>query len=199
MATEAQNVNSAPKQVTCWHQGWYQFARHLPSPNFGPRPTETQIDLVVMHAISLPPGHYQGDAIEQLFTNQLDWEAHPYYKSIEGLKVSAHFVVRRSGELLQFVSCDDRAWHAGVSSFQGRSGCNDFSIGIEMEGLAGQIFEPEQYETLISLAASILQHYPIRSLAGHEHIAPGRKDDPGSGFDWALLQKQLALAPQYLP
>lgn len=193
MPTDTRPYTSVSAGSSLWHGGWYAHAKKVASPNCGPRPVGTAIDLMVIHAISLPPGHYQGDAIEQLFTNQLDWQAHPYYQSIQGLQVSAHFVIRRQGDLLQFVSCDDRAWHAGVSSFQGRSGCNDFSIGIELEGLPGDVFEPAQYETLCSLSASILQHYPIRAIAGHEHIAPGRKDDPGSGFDWTLLEKNLGM------
>ena len=124
--------------------GWLNRARRCESPNFGPRPDGTAVDLVLLHSISLPPGQYGGDAIERLFTNRLDWDAHPYYPQIRGLEVSAHFLVRRGGELLQFVSCDARAWHAGASIWRGRSDCNDFSIGIELEGLEGERFEPAQ-------------------------------------------------------
>jgi AmpD protein len=137
--------------------------------------------------------------VQQLFTNQLDWNRHPYFKSIEGMEVSAHFYIRRNGELLQFVSCADRAWHAGTSCYRGRSNCNDDSIGIELEGVEGGLFESSQYETLASLCAAILQHYPIAHIAGHQHIAPGRKADPGSGFDWRQFQQFLGLAPQYFP
>jgi len=182
-----------------WQDGWYRFARPLPSPNFGPRPAGAQIDLIVLHSISLPPGRYGGDEVQQLFTNQLDWDAHPYFGSIRGLEVSAHFYVRRNGELWQFVSCDDRAWHAGPSSWRGRTNCNDDSIGIELEGLEGDHFELAQYETLASLCPALAQRYAIAFIAGHEHIAPGRKADPGSGFDWALLQQQLAWAPAMFP
>ena len=182
-----------------WRDGWYRFAAHQPSPNHGPRPRGSCIDLIVLHSISLPPGQYGGDEVQQLFTNQLDWQAHPYFESIRGLTVSSHFFVRRSGELWQFVSCDDRAWHAGVSSYRGRSNCNNDSIGIELEGLEGTRFEPAQYATLAAVCASILQHYPVHHLAGHEHIAPGRKGDPGPGFDWLHLQKTLALSSSYLP
>jgi len=186
-------------QGALWRDGWYRFAARLPSPNFGPRPTDSCIDLIVLHSISLPPGQYGGDEVQQLFLNQLDWQAHPYFQSIQGLEVSAHFYVRRGGELWQFVSCDERAWHAGVSSYRGRSNCNDDSIGIELEGLEGSHFEPAQYATLTALCASLQQHYPIKHLAGHEHIAPGRKHDPGAGFDWHLLQQSLALDAKLLP
>jgi AmpD protein len=175
-----------------WDGGWYRFARRLDSPNFGPRPQAATVDLIVVHSISLPPGEYGGDAVQRLFTNTLDWDEHPYFKTIEGTQVSAHFYVRRGGELWQFVSCDDRAWHAGASSWRGRENCNDDSIGIELEGLEGLTFESAQYETLADLCAAIAQRYPIEHIAGHEHIAPGRKRDPGAGFDWALLQRQLA-------
>ena len=182
-----------------WKSGWYQFAHRSASPNFGPRPAGADIDLVVIHSISLPPGVYDGDQVQRLFTNQLDWDQHPYFKSIEGLEVSAHFYVRRNGDLWQFVSCNDRAWHAGNSSYRGRSNCNDDSIGIELEGIEGGEFEPAQYDTLSSLCAGIAQQYPVRHVAGHEHIAPGRKADPGSAFDWPLLQHQLGWATQYFP
>jgi AmpD protein len=174
-----------------WSDGWYRFARPLHSPNFGPRPAGAQVDLIVLHSISLPPGCFGGDEVQQLFTNQLDWDAHPYFDSIRGAEVSAHFYVRRTGELWQFVSCDERAWHAGASSWRGRPNCNDDSIGIELEGLEGGLFEAAQYETLASLCPAIAQRYAIAFIAGHEHIAPGRKKDPGPGFDWHLLQQQL--------
>lgn len=182
-----------------WMHGWYRFAHRLPSPNFGARPAGVSVDLVVLHSISLPPGIYGGTEVQELFTNCLDWNAHPYFKQIEGLQVSAHFYVRRNGDLLQFVSCDDRAWHAGTSSYQGRSNCNDFSIGIELEGLEGDTFEPAQYETLQALLPSVVQQYPVRGVTGHEHIAPGRKADPGPGFDWASLQRCSGLSSQCFP
>lgn len=153
----------------------------------------------MLHSISLPPGEYGGDAVQRLFTNRLDWDAHPYFESIRGLEVSSHFYVRRNGELWQFVSGDDRAWHAGVSSWRGRDNCNDDSIGIELEGLEGGPFEDAQYETLASLAAAIAQHYPIAHIAGHEHIAPGRKQDPGAGFDWHRLRDHLGWGPHMFP
>jgi AmpD protein len=190
---------SEPAGAALWRDGWYQFAGRLASPNYGPRPIRARTDLIVLHSISLPPGQYGGDEVQSLFTNQLDWNQHPYFKSIEGMAVSAHFYIRRDGELLQFVSANDRAWHAGASSYRGRSNCNDDSIGIELEGLEGGPFEEFQYETLVSLCAAILQHYPIAHIAGHEHVAPGRKGDPGRGFDWPLLQKALGLAARYFP
>ena len=172
-----------------WHDGWYIPARRVASPNFGPRPADTRVDLAVIHSISLPPGHYGGPEIEQLFMNRLDWDAHPYFEQIRGMQVSAHFLIRRDGELLQFVSCDERAWHAGRSCFLGRENCNDFSIGIELEGLEGGPFEPAQYDTLVRLLPALKGRYPIEHVAGHEHIAPGRKQDPGPGFDWPALAR----------
>jgi N-acetyl-anhydromuramoyl-L-alanine amidase len=189
----------AEPAAALWQAGWYGFARRQASPNFGTRPQGAQIDLIVVHSISLPPGQYGGDAVQRLFTNTLDWNAHPYYKSIEGMQVSAHFYIRRDGELWQFVDCGDRAWHAGRSHYRGRSECNDDSIGIELEGLEGERFEAAQYETLSGLCAAIAQRYPIAHIAGHEHIAPGRKRDPGAGFDWACLQRSLALPAAYFP
>jgi AmpD protein len=174
-----------------WSSGWYRFARRLDSPNFGPRPAHAGIDLVVLHSISLPPGVYGGDEVQALFTNTLDWSAHPYFRTIEGMQVSAHFYIRRGGELWQFVSCNDRAWHAGASHWRGRDNCNDFSIGIELEGLEGETFEDVQHEAVADLVSALAQRYPITAIAGHEHVAPGRKKDPGPGFDWARLQCAL--------
>ncbi len=186
-------------QTPLWINGWYQFASALASPNFGPRPSQALIDLVVLHSISLPPGQFGGDQVQRLFTNTLDWNAHPYFKQIEGMQVSSHFYIRRSGDLWQFVSCDDRAWHAGASQYRGRDQCNDDSIGIELEGIEGGRFEDAQYETLAGLCAAILQRYPVAHLAGHEHVAPGRKFDPGTGFDWSRLQRQLGVDQRYFP
>lgn len=182
-----------------WNAGWWHAARRVDSPNFGPRPAGLAVDLVVLHSISLPPGEYGGDAIERLFTNRLDWGAHPYYAQIRGMQVSSHFVIRRDGELLQFVSCDERAWHAGRSHFRGRDNCNDFSIGIELEGLEGETFEPAQYQRLVLLLKAIAARYPVRHVAGHEHVAPGRKIDPGPGFDWAALRGRLGWAAERFP
>jgi AmpD protein len=182
-----------------WHQGWYRCARALISPNFGARPASALIDLIVIHSISLPPGQYGGDNVQRLFTNQLDWDAHPYFQGIRDMQVSSHFFISRSGELWQFVSCDDRAWHAGTSSYRGRSNCNDDSIGIELEGLEGNTFEATQYETLNTLCAALMAQYPVAFIAGHEHIAPGRKQDPGQGFDWQRLKRGMALSGTCLP
>ena len=174
-----------------WRQGWWSEARHCPSPNFGPRPGDAVLDLVVIHSISLPPGEYGGDGIERLFTNTLDWDAHPYYRQIRGLEVSAHFVIRRDGQCLQFVSVLDRAWHAGRSSWQGRDNCNDYSIGIELEGLEDTPFDGPQYDTLVRLLSDLARAWPIRGIVGHEHVAPGRKRDPGQAFDWLGLSLAL--------
>ena len=182
-----------------WQEGWYRYARAQASPNFGPRPVSACIDLIVIHSISLPPGEFGNGQVQRLFTNQLDWNAHPYFQSIRGLQVSSHFFIARSGELWQFVSCDARAWHAGESDYRGKSNCNDDSIGIELEGLEGGRFEPAQYETLASVCAALLGHYPITYLAGHEHIAPGRKQDPGPGFEWSRLQDSLGLPAKCFP
>lgn len=175
-----------------WSHGWLRGARRCASPNFGPRPRGTAITLVVIHSISLPPGTYGGDAIERLFTNRLDFDAHPYYAQIRGLQVSAHFLIRRDGALLQFVSCDDRAWHAGRSCWRGCDECNDYSIGIELEGLEGDSFEAAQYDSLVPLLARIGARYPVTDVVGHQHIAPDRKADPGPGFDWPQLARRLA-------
>ena len=182
-----------------WSAGWLRRARRCESPNFGVRPPGAPVDLVVVHSISLPPGEFGGGAIERLFTNRLDWDAHPYYEQIRGLEVSAHFVILRDGELLQFVSCDRRAWHAGASQWRGRPDCNDFSIGVELEGLEGMSFEPSQYLALGCLLRDIAARYPVASVAGHEHVAPGRKHDPGCEFDWQLLSAMLGWPPQFFP
>ena len=171
--------------------GWLTPCRRVESPNQDERPAGEAPTLLVVHSISVPPGEYGGDAIERLFTNRLDWDAHPYYQRIRGLQVSSHFVIRRDGELLQFVSCDERAWHAGRSSWQGRDECNDYSIGIELEGLEGEAFEDAQYTVLVQLLRALSRRYPLRAVAGHEHVAPGRKIDPGPGFDWPRLREAL--------
>lgn len=182
--------------------GWVSWARACPSPNHGPRPGKSPTDLIVVHSISLPPGVFGGGEIEALFTNCLDWEAHPYFQSIRGMEVSAHFLIRRDGELVQFVSTEDRAWHAGASCWRGRDNCNDDSIGVELEGLEGGLFEKAQYDSLARLCRDLAQMHPIAWIAGHEHIAPGRKQDPGAGFQWQRLQQDLgwgdACFPQHL-
>jgi AmpD protein len=178
--------------MNAWSDGgWLRLARHYPSPNFNQRPPGTAVSLALIHSISLPPGEYGGDGIERLFTNRLDWDAHPYYQTIRGIEVSAHFLVRRHGELVQFVSCDERAWHAGASTWHDQPACNDYSIGIELEGLEGTSFAAPQYEVLTTLVTDLRSRYPIEAIAGHEHVAPGRKCDPGPGFDWARLGVRL--------
>lgn len=165
--------------------GWCNSALAIPSPNCDARPEGVQPELLVIHNISLPPGEFAGDAIVQLFTNQLDCTAHPDYAALEHLRVSAHFLIRRDGVLLQFVSTHARAWHAGASSFAGRQRCNDFSIGIELEGSDDQPFEEEQYIVLAALTRALVQAHPLSAVAGHSEIAPLRKTDPGPYFDWA--------------
>lgn len=182
-----------------WLGGWHPRARALPSPNEGPRPEGVDVTLVVVHSISLPPGRFGGEGVPQLFTNRLPWEAHPYYASLRGLKVSAHFFIRRDGRLLQFVSCDRRAWHAGVSNWRGRENCNDWSVGVELEGLEGGAFTSRQYARLARLILDLGQRYPLTEVVGHEHVAPGRKRDPGAGFEWSRLRRGLGAARLWLP
>ena len=177
---------------------WQANARIVRSPNFDMRPEGVPVDLIVIHSISLPPGSYGGSGIEQLFTNQLDPDAHPYYAQIAGLKVSSHFLIRRDGELVQFVPVASRAWHAGQSQWQGRERCNDFSIGIELEGDDDTPFETAQYETLQSLLVGLAKDWPIRAITSHAFIAPVRKTDPGPHFDWDWVRQvcpQLDIAP----
>jgi AmpD protein len=182
-----------------WRDGWWAGARHAPSPNFGPRPAGTTVDLVVIHSIALPPGSYGGPFVHQLFTNQLDWDAHPYFQSIRGMQVSSHFFITREGAPWQFVSCNARAWHAGVSSYQQRPNCNDYSIGIELEGMDSDSFSAAQYRTLETLCGAISQHYKILAATGHEHIAPGRKTDPGPGFRWSEMRHWPTISDWLLP
>jgi N-acetyl-anhydromuramoyl-L-alanine amidase len=160
----------------------------IASPNSDARPLETDISLIVIHNISLPPNEYGGPGVIELFTNQLKPDAHPYYAQIAHLKVSSHFFIRRDGVLIQFVSCNKRAWHAGSSHWKGRERCNDFSIGIELEGSDFEPFEPPQYETLQRLTTAIKARYQIQEITGHSDIAPERKTDPGPYFDWSSIK-----------
>ena len=167
-------------------------AVRIDSPNRDSRPPGERITLLVLHNISLPPGRFVGDGIEQLFTNRLDPSAHPFYATIASLRVSAHFLIRRGGALVQFVDCADRAWHAGVSSWRGRPRCNDYSIGIELEGTDDRAYTARQYAMLAKLTRSLLRHYPIEHIVGHSDIAPGRKTDPGAAFDWRRYAHAVA-------
>jgi AmpD protein len=173
--------------------GLAEDARFVSSPNCDERPAGCAVDLLVVHHISLPPGEFGGPGIVELFTNRLDPAAHPYYAAIADAKVSAHFLIRRDGELIQFVSCARRAWHAGESSWKGRARCNDFSVGVELEGTGETPFTVAQYARLAALTRALQTRYSITGIAGHSDIAPGRKTDPGSSFDWpryrALLKK----------
>ena len=175
--------------------GIVRRARQIPSPNSDARPPRTPVSLLVVHNISLPPGHFGGEDIVRLFTNTLDPQAHPSYGDLHDLRVSAHFLIRRDGELIQFVSCLRRAWHAGVSHWRGRDNCNAFSVGIELEGSDTQPFEVAQYDVLAALADSLCGAYPIRAIVGHSDIAPGRKTDPGPCFDWELLREKAPGCP----
>lgn len=166
--------------------GFFESAQIIHSPNFDHRP-DGEISLIVIHNISLPPSQYGGNGIIALFTNQLNPTDHPYYETIHTLKVSSHFLIRRDGTLIQFVSCLDRAWHAGTSCWCGRTQCNDFSIGIELEGSDFEAFEAIQYEKLNLLIHALRKSYPIKGITGHSDIAPGRKTDPGPFFDWRQL------------
>lgn len=169
-------------------------AKFIASPNCDNRPENTVIDLLVIHNISLPPRQFGGTEVIELFCNQLDPKAHPFFQQIANLKVSSHLFIRRTGEVIQFVPFHQRAWHAGISYFQGRSGCNDFSIGIELEGADDIAYEAVQYQQLIDIVKLLLKHYPKISLdhiVGHSDIAPMRKTDPGLAFDWAFFRKGL--------
>lgn len=173
--------------------GWLAGGVLLPSPNCDARPAG-DIELLVIHNIGLPPGQFGGDGVQRLFTNTLDASAHPYYQTVADLKVSAHFFIRRDGELIQFVSCLQRAWHAGASCWQGRERCNDFSIGVELEGSDFVPFTPAQYAALHDLTLALRAAYPLRGVAGHSDIAPQRKTDPGPFFDWAHYLSALCVA-----
>ncbi|GAB4361680.1 MAG: 1,6-anhydro-N-acetylmuramyl-L-alanine amidase AmpD [Gammaproteobacteria bacterium] len=169
-------------------------ARWVPSPNCDARPPGVTPDLVVIHGISLPPGEFGGSWIEALFTNRLDPTAHPFFTEIESLRVSAHLLIRRDGGMIQFVSFNDRAWHAGASCYGGRENCNDFAIGIELEGTDEVPYRDEQYEQLTAVVTALLEAYPTLSserIVGHCDIAPGRKSDPGPAFDWQRLRAGL--------
>jgi len=176
--------------------GMVRAAAQEPSPNCDDRPPGVEITLLVVHNISLPPGQFGGTAIAELFTNRLDPAAHPYFATIRELRVSAHFVIGRNGALTQFVSCARRAWHAGASSWRGQTQCNDFSIGVELEGTDLLAYEAVQYRVLARLTRALCRRYPIADFAGHQDIAPGRKTDPGPAFDWARFRRLVAAVPR---
>ena len=171
--------------------GWIAGARRVLSPNRDSRPAGAEVSLIVLHSISLPRGTYRGDAIERLFTNRLAPSAHPSFADLAGLRVSSHFLVRRGGELVQFVPLEARAWHAGASRWRGRERCNDFSVGIELEGTDEGKFETAQYQCLSALLKKLQGILPLREIAAHSDVAPGRKSDPGARFDWARFLLQL--------
>lgn len=181
--------------------GWLNLPgmNQAPSPNFNPRTPDATIDLLVIHNISLPPGQFGTGLAKDLFLNQIDISIDPWLENVRGLKVSSHFLIERDGHLTQFVSCNDRAWHAGVSAFDGRTACNDFSIGIELEGTDDLPFTPAQYAALNSLTLELRLHYPLNHVRGHSDIAPGRKTDPGRCFDWAAYAKGVGWPAQALP
>lgn len=183
-------MQSLPLLALDSNTGWLQGARHLPSSNHNARPS-AEISLLVIHNISLPPGQFGTGMVEALFTNQLPIDAHPYFRDLKGLKVSAHFFISREGAITQFVSCKDRAWHAGISEFMHRKNCNDFSLGIELEGVDDQAYSDAQYQSLNQLVNELTKHYPLITpdrICGHSDIAPERKTDPGPAFIWQRLQ-----------
>ncbi len=174
------------------HLGTASAVKQVASPNFDSRPLDMAIDMIVIHNISLPPCEYGSEGIVQLFTNCLNPDEHPYYEDIYQRKVSSHFLIRRDGEIIQFVDCKNRAWHAGVSNWQSREKCNDFSLGIELEGSDFDAFELPQYASLNQLISVIIKNYPIKHIVGHSDIAPGRKTDPGPYFDWQKVNFQIS-------
>lgn len=189
--------------MTAWSDGgWLRAVEALPSPNFGERPADADVSLIVLHNISLPPDESGGNWVEDFFLNRLDPTVHPYFSTIFELQVSAHFYIRRDGRVIQFVGCDQRAWHAGQSAWRERVNCNDYSVGIELEGSDTQPFAKVQYQVLWSLIDALCERYPISAIAGHSDVAPGRKTDPGPFFDWAAVRARypaLDLPPEIMP
>ncbi|WP_426189334.1 1,6-anhydro-N-acetylmuramyl-L-alanine amidase AmpD [Massilia sp. DWR3-1-1] len=179
-------------------EGWWPPARRYDSPNCNARPDGAPIELIVLHNISLPAGRFGGPHIADLFSNRLDVRADPSFAELRALHVSSHFLVRRDGSVTQFVACQGRAWHAGVSVFDGRANCNDYSVGIEIEGSDFVAFSSAQYDSVARLVAALAARYPIAAIAGHEHVAPGRKSDPGPFFDWSKLQAMVLPAAEKL-
>jgi AmpD protein len=182
--------------------GLLRGVRYVASPNCDARPEGVETDLIVVHGISLPPGDFGGPWIDRLFTNSLPLDEHPFFAEIEGLRVSSHLVIARDARLTQYVRFTDRAWHAGISSYQGRAGCNDFSVGIELEGVDDLPYENVQYQALGEVVAALVRAYPQLSadrMAGHNDVAPGRKTDPGPAFDWSRTRKEIASACSKTP
>lgn len=179
--------------------GWLAGARRVDSPNADERPPGTDVDLLVVHNISLPPGRFGGDAIERLFTNRIERPDSPFLANLAGVRVSAHFLIDRAGAVTQFVSIERRAWHAGASKFAGRSGCNAFSVGVELEGSDFVPFAPVQYAVLGRLTDALFAALPLRAIRGHAHIAPDRKTDPGPHFDWSALRACCLVDPSAFP
>ncbi|CDG81391.1 1,6-anhydro-N-acetylmuramyl-L-alanine amidase AmpD [Janthinobacterium agaricidamnosum] len=184
------------KPLTINPDGWCDGASRYDSPYFDARPDGAVVDLLVIHNVSLPGGQFGGPHVSDLFTGRLDYNADPSFASLRHLEVSAHFFIRRDGRIVQYVSAHQRAWHAGVSVFRGRPHCNGYSIGIEMEGSDFVPFEPSQYRALAALTAALQAVYPLQQVCGHEHVAPGRKTDPGPFFDWPLYEKTLLQTQQ---
>ena len=178
--------------------GWIEGVRQVASPNHDARPEGVPVELLLLHNISLPPGQFAGGCIERLFCNRLDSHPHPFMALLDGLRVSAHFLIERSGRITQFVGCHERAWHAGLSSFEGRAGCNDFSVGIELEGTDFTAFAPAQYLALADLTRALRDGLPLRAVRGHSDVAAGRKTDPGPLFDWQRFAAQARLPDGWL-
>ncbi len=189
----------APRRLGIDAPGFANLAKQVPSPNCDDRPDNCTISLIIVHGISLPPGEFGGDAIPRLFTNRIDASVHPYYATIADLRVSAHFLIRRDGALLQFVACAKRAWHAGTSSWRGRGRCNDYAVGIELEGTDTLPYAATQYAMLSRLVRALRRRYPIEDVVGHSDVAPGRKTDPGPAFDWERLGRLLGPRRQRAP
>lgn len=192
MTQSPPDISDSPCRIV---DGWLDPVRRVESPNFNQRAPGEAVDLLVIHNISLPPGQFGTGCVEQFFCNQLDHSEHPFFAEIQSLKVSSHLLIERSGEVIQFVSFDDRAWHAGQSCFQGRESCNDFSIGIELEGTDDIPYTDEQYRQLVVVTQAIQNSYPsitANRIAGHSDIAPERKTDPGPAFDWDRFHRELA-------
>lgn len=179
--------------------GWYRHALRRDCPHFDARPLREEVELVVLHGISLPQGVFGNEHVDALFMGTLDPAAHASFEVLRGLRVSAHFFIRRDGELRQYVSCEHRAWHAGASRLHGRERCNDFSVGIELEGCDALPYAPEQYDSLGALLGALLEAYPVRAIAGHSDVAPGRKTDPGPHFDWEFVRRASGLPHEALP